>query len=108
MYACLQVECADFVVLNKTDLLAAGPVTQVPGAEIPEDATALDQLVAIVSSLNPLATVVPCQQGQVRGFDGCSIKVLRDTHAAIRSCSINGCSIKGFRHNHAASRGLQL
>jgi len=60
-----QVECADFVILNKTDLLSKGPVAPVAGAEIPEDGTALDQLVAIVASLNPLATVVPSQQGQV-------------------------------------------
>eukprot|EP00798_Chlamydomonas_sp_ICE-L_P011382 gene11382-12082_t len=46
-----QVEVADFIVLNKTDML-----------DTPEK---LDQLVAIAVSLNPLATVIPCQQGQV-------------------------------------------
>eukprot|EP00955_Chlamydomonas_euryale_P094387 364852-Chlamydomonas_euryale.AAC.9 len=47
-----QVECADFVVLNKTDML--------PNEE------QLEQLVSIVSTLNPLATVIPCQQGKGR------------------------------------------
>lgn len=46
-----QVECADFVILNKTDML--------------DDQAKLDQLVAIVVSLNPLATVIPCQQGKI-------------------------------------------
>eukprot|EP00195_Chlamydomonas_chlamydogama_P007941 CAMPEP_0202896436 /NCGR_PEP_ID=MMETSP1392-20130828/5445_1 /ASSEMBLY_ACC=CAM_ASM_000868 /TAXON_ID=225041 /ORGANISM="Chlamydomonas chlamydogama, Strain SAG 11-48b" /LENGTH=565 /DNA_ID=CAMNT_0049581799 /DNA_START=114 /DNA_END=1811 /DNA_ORIENTATION=- len=46
-----QVECADYVVLNKTDMLA--------------DEEKQAQLVAIVSSLNPLATVIPCTQGKV-------------------------------------------
>ena len=45
-----QVECADFIVLNKIDLL---------------DETTLDSLGAIVSSLNPLARVVRCQEGVV-------------------------------------------
>lgn len=46
-----QVECADFVVLNKTDLLQ--------GSE------QLEQLVSIVSMFNPLATVIPCERGKV-------------------------------------------
>lgn len=61
--SCPQVECADFVVLNKTDLLT-GPASTGEGS-------ALDELVAIVSSLNPLATVVQCQQGQVCGLVDC-------------------------------------
>ncbi len=43
--------CADFVVLNKTDMLSG-------------DAQ-LEELSAIVASLNPLATVIPCTQGKV-------------------------------------------
>jgi G3E family GTPase len=46
-----QIECADYIVLNKTDML--------PGED------KLEQLRAIVTSLNPLATVVDCQQGKV-------------------------------------------
>lgn len=51
LHLVLQVECADFVVANKTDML--------PKQE------QLDQLIAIISSLNPLATVMPCQNGKV-------------------------------------------
>ncbi|KAF6258022.1 CobW/HypB/UreG domain-containing protein [Scenedesmus sp. NREL 46B-D3] len=50
-----QVECADFVLLNKVDLLPGGT-----------DGEALEQLSAIVSSLNPLATVIACEQAKVR------------------------------------------
>jgi G3E family GTPase len=45
-----QIECADFVVLNKGDML---------------DAPTMDSLKAIVGSLNPLARVVACEHGQV-------------------------------------------
>lgn len=45
-----QIECADYVVLNKTDLL---------------DEATTGSLSAIVSSLNPLAQVVTCQHGAV-------------------------------------------
>ncbi|KAK9791398.1 hypothetical protein WJX73_003423 [Symbiochloris irregularis] len=45
-----QIECADFVVLNKIDQLG-------------EDS--LKELISIVESLNPLAKVVSCQQGRV-------------------------------------------
>jgi G3E family GTPase len=70
-----QIECADFVVLNKVDLLeqqqqteaseaakgeAGGSALPAPDAKQP-----LDQLVAIVATLNPLATVVPASQGKV-------------------------------------------
>lgn len=51
-----QVECADFILLNKVDLLPGGAQGE-----------ALEQLSAIVSSLNPLATVIACEQAQVRG-----------------------------------------
>ena len=57
-HACLthislaQVECADFVVCNKTDMLT--------------DKAQLEQLISIIASLNPLSTVVPCEQGKVR------------------------------------------
>jgi hypothetical protein len=50
-----KVECADFVLLNKTDLAPGGP-----------DGDGIAQLGAIVASLNPLATVVACQHGKVR------------------------------------------
>lgn len=75
-----QVECADFVVLNKTDLLAAEgasaplpvPIPTPSGSDTDTSAALarpapnpLDELVAIVSTLNPLATVVPCAQGHV-------------------------------------------
>lgn len=56
-----QIECADFVLLNKVDLL--------PGSV---EGEALEQLTAIVSSLNPLATVMACQQAQVCCHAGCS------------------------------------
>ncbi len=59
-----QIECADFVVLNKTDLLPPAPAPPAPPP--------LDELVAIVSSLNPLATVVHCAQGQVRALTQCA------------------------------------
>lgn len=49
-----QIECADFILLNKVDLL--------PGAL---EGEALEQLQAIVSSLNPLATVIACEQAKV-------------------------------------------
>ncbi|KAK9846333.1 hypothetical protein WJX81_001781 [Elliptochloris bilobata] len=45
-----QIECADFVLLNKTDMLAERQ---------------LDSLAAIVTSLNPLAKVIPCEQARV-------------------------------------------
>lgn len=45
-----QIECADYVVLNKCDML---------------DAPMVKSLVAIVSSLNPLATVIECEHGRV-------------------------------------------
>lgn len=45
-----QIECADWVVLNKTDQLEAGKLTE---------------LQAIMESLNPLAKVTSCQQGRV-------------------------------------------
>lgn len=45
-----QVECADFIVLNKIDLL---------------DEPTLDSLGAIVSSLNPLARIVRAAHGEV-------------------------------------------
>jgi G3E family GTPase len=50
-----QIECADIILLNKVDLL--------PGAL---EGEALEQLQAIVSSLNPLATVMACQDANVR------------------------------------------
>lgn len=56
LHLVLQVECADFVVANKTDML--------PKQE------QLDQLIAIISSLNPLATVMPCQNGKVSAHQG--------------------------------------
>ena len=45
-----QVECADFIVLNKVDML---------------EKKVVDGLEAIVSSLNPLARVFTCEQGKV-------------------------------------------
>lgn len=48
------MECADFVLLNKTDLAPGG-------------ADGVAQLTAIASSLNPLAHVIPCQNGVVSG-----------------------------------------
>lgn len=47
--------CADFVILNKTDLL--GEAEQ-------------EELAAIVASLNPLAQVFKCEQGRVSGRGG--------------------------------------
>lgn len=49
-----QIECADFVLLNKVDLLPGGM-----------EGEALEQLQAIVASLNPLATVIACQDAKV-------------------------------------------
>ncbi|CAL8471986.1 g11528 [Coccomyxa elongata] len=45
-----QIECADFVLLNKIDTLKEGQ---------------LDSLVDIAKSLNPLAKVIGCEQGRV-------------------------------------------
>ncbi|GFR40301.1 hypothetical protein Agub_g483 [Astrephomene gubernaculifera] len=45
-----QIECADFVILNKTDMLGEAQ---------------REELAAIVASLNPLATVIPCTQGKI-------------------------------------------
>lgn len=45
--------CADYVVINKVDLLAL------------QSADGVDQLAAIVSSLNPLATVFRCENGVI-------------------------------------------
>lgn len=45
-----QLECADFLLLNKTDLLKEGQ---------------LDELRGIVASLNPFAEVKACQHGRV-------------------------------------------
>jgi G3E family GTPase len=57
-----QVECADFVLLNKVDLLPGGA-----------EGEALEQLSAIVSSLNPLATVIACEQAKVRPSSICAV-----------------------------------
>lgn len=46
-----QVECADYVVLNKSDMLT--------------DKAQQEQLASIIASLNPLSTVVPCEHGKV-------------------------------------------
>lgn len=54
-----QVEVADFVLLNKVDLLPGGMQGE-----------ALEQLQAIVASLNPLATVIACQDAKVCGAWG--------------------------------------
>lgn len=45
-----QIECADFVILNKTDML---------------EAAQQEELAAIVASLNPLAHVFKCTQGKI-------------------------------------------
>ncbi|WPT13898.1 Putative metal chaperone YciC [Picochlorum sp. SENEW3] len=45
-----QIECADFILLNKCDLL---------------DEKTVDSLEAIMTSLNPLARVIPCEHGNV-------------------------------------------
>jgi G3E family GTPase len=45
-----QIECADFVLLNKVDQLAPG---------------GLESLTAIAASLNPLARIIPCERGVV-------------------------------------------
>ncbi|KAK9819758.1 hypothetical protein WJX72_002032 [[Myrmecia] bisecta] len=45
-----QIECADFLLLNKTDLL---------------ESDKLGSLTSIVSSLNPLAQVISCSQGRI-------------------------------------------
>ena len=49
-----QVEVADYVVLNKSDMLPGGA-----------DGDAMAQLRAIVSSLNPIASVESCERGRV-------------------------------------------
>ncbi len=48
----MQVECADYVILNKAD-------------QLPQGGDAMQQLMAIVASLNPLATVIPATQCKV-------------------------------------------
>lgn len=51
--ACACYRCADYVVVNKVDLLAA------------QAADGVEQLGAIVASLNPLATVFNCENGVI-------------------------------------------
>lgn len=66
-----QVECADFVVLNKTDTLEPEKV---------------EQLSAIISELNPLATVIQCQHGKIpiqQVFGG-------DVHSVVSKLNIEG------------------
>ncbi|GBF95172.1 hypothetical protein Rsub_07885 [Raphidocelis subcapitata] len=61
-----QVECADFVLLNKADLAPGGP-----------EGDGIAQLGAIVASLNPLATVLACTHGKVdlqRVFGGAATR----------------------------------
>ncbi|KAJ9523163.1 hypothetical protein QJQ45_024092 [Haematococcus lacustris] len=58
-----QVECSDYVILNKVDLMAAG-ASSAPGV-VGAELQPLEQLVAVVGSLNPLATVIPCSQARV-------------------------------------------
>ena len=75
-----QVECADFVVLNKVDQLrksaalgkegggdkgAAAVEEAAGGSAAEEEGDALASLRAIVASLNPLAKVSACERGRV-------------------------------------------
>lgn len=105
-----QIECADFVLLNKVDLLPGGL-----------EGEALEQLQAIVSSLNPLATVVACEQakvpldqvfgsnvhkvvahlnieGQHRGAVAAAKAAQEVDHVA--SCSQPGCDNEAHNHHH--------
>lgn len=52
-----QIECADFVLLNKIDMVPGGM-----------DGDGVQQLCAIVATLNPLATVIPCEHSKVRSL----------------------------------------
>eukprot|EP00877_Chromochloris_zofingiensis_P009401 jgi/Chrzof1/4714/Cz14g23240.t1 len=49
-----QIECADFVLLNKIDMVPGGM-----------DGDGVQQLCAIVATLNPLATVIPCEHSKI-------------------------------------------
>jgi G3E family GTPase len=73
-----QIETADFVVLNKTDLL---------------DGDKLEQLEAIVASLNPLAQV---SAGTLLGLLGCAQlgRLLLAAGAAV-PCRCSGCAASG-------------
>lgn len=64
-----QVECADFVILNKVDLL---------------DGDKVEQLKSIIATLNPLATIITAQYGQIP-----ITKVFgRDAHAVVAKLNI--------------------
>ncbi|KAF8057105.1 yciC [Scenedesmus sp. PABB004] len=98
-----QVECADFVLLNKVDMLPGGL-----------EGETLEQLTAIVSSLNPLATVIACEQAKVpleRVFGSSVSRVVahlniegqhRGAVAAARAAAevehVAGCSEPGCGH----------
>jgi len=71
-----QVECADFVILNKIDQLqnskkdsgsdkGSAAVEEATGTVSEEQGDALASLRAIVASLNPLAKVSACERGRV-------------------------------------------
>jgi len=67
-----QVECADFVVLNKVDML---------------EKKVVESLEAIVSSLNPLAKVYTCEHGKVDIDE----LVGPDVHGLVRDDGDHGC-----------------
>jgi hypothetical protein len=76
-----QVECADYVVLNKLDLLPGGG----GGAAGGGDAGA--QLRAIVASLNPLARVYACEHGRVPIEQACARARARSRRFPARCCT---------------------
>eukprot|EP00878_Enallax_costatus_P003472 GHUV01003685.1.p1 GENE.GHUV01003685.1~~GHUV01003685.1.p1 ORF type:complete len:386 (+),score=120.96 GHUV01003685.1:639-1796(+) len=105
-----QIECADFVLLNKVDLLPGGL-----------EGEALEQLQAIVASLNPLATVIACEQakvplehvfgssvhkvvanlnieGQHRGAVAAAKAAAEVEH--LQSCQDNSCTHEAHTHHH--------
>jgi G3E family GTPase len=90
-----QVECADFVVLNKCDML--------------EDKV-VGSLEAIVSSLNPLAKVFACEHGKIEIDDllgpdvhGLVSNLNTEAHhkgsvAAAKACAVEECVDCGHEH----------
>jgi len=92
-----QVECADVIVANKTDMLPPGKAAS---------------LTAVLSSLNPLASVIECQWGEVDldmvlGFSRPSIMsglTIEGTHrgalAAARADKADAHHHHGHAHEH--------
>jgi len=83
-----QVECADWVILNKTDQLAGGDA-------------ALASLHAIMAALNPLATVIDCVRGVV------DVGAVFGRGASARRGLVAGLNVEG-QHRGAVAHAAAL